>query len=258
VTLVATYGEGKPGQLVQLLSNIAECCRSEIRLADWIRPYDNAQIHATVMGMEGTRCGDSVVQENLRARLGDAGTAPPVNFEAMLEFFASSVSEVPVVVGGFRENDANPFDPGRAPFQRSFDIRSDGLIVAMGWPHANAAFTPCLIGLRKHLEAFNLVHKYHVRPQDQDNDLFFVVGEIDAGRWITASDSERTAAQEAINELVTECRRNLSERRFIFSLAPRDLYVVKYRRTSLAEVSFASRVTETDARTLLRLYVEPA
>jgi hypothetical protein len=258
VTLVATYGEEKPGQLGQLLSNIAECCRSEIRLADWIRPYDNAQVHATVMGMEGTRCGDSVVQENLRARLGDAGTAPPVNFEAMLEFFASSVSEVPVVVGGFRENDANPFDPGRAPFQRSFDIRSDGLIVAMGWPHANAAFAPCLIGLRKHLEAFNLVHKYHVRPQDQDNDLFFVVGEIDAGRWNTASDGERTAAQEAINELVTECRRNLSERRFSFSLAPRDLYVVKYRRTSLAEVSFASRVTEIDARTLLRLYVEPA
>jgi hypothetical protein len=107
------------------------------------------------------------------------------------------------------------------------------------------------------LEAFNLVHKYHVRPQDQDNDLFFVVGEIDAGRWNTASDGERTAAREAINELVTECRRILSKQRFSFSLAPRDLYVVRYRRTSLAEVSFASRVTEIDVRTLLGLYVEP-
>jgi hypothetical protein len=128
----------------------------------------------------------------------------------------------------------------------------------MGWPHTNAAFTPYLIDLRKDLEAFNLVHKYHVWPQDQDNDLFFVVGEIDAGRWKTASDSERTAAQEAINELVTECRQDLSERRFTFSFGPRDLYVVRYRRTSLAEVSFARRVTEIDVRTLLRLYVEPA
>ena len=258
VTLVAAYGEGKPDQLVQLLSNLAELCSSEMRLAGWIQLYDRAQIHATVVGLEGTRCGDAVVQENLKARLGDAGPAPPVNFEAMLEFFASSVSEVPAVVGGFRESDVNPFDPGRAPFERSFDIRSDGLIVAMGWPHTNAAFTPYLIGLRKYFESFNIVHKYHVRPQDQDNDLFFVVGEIDAERWKTASDDERTAAQEMINELVTECRRNLSERRFTFSLAPRDLYVVRYRRASLAEISFASRVTEIDVRTLLGLYVEPA
>jgi hypothetical protein len=258
VTLVAAYGEEKPDQLEQLLSDLAARCRSKIRLAGWIRRYESAQVHATVVGLEGTRCGDSVVQENLRARLGDAGPAPPVNFGAMLEFFASSVSEVPVVVGGFCENDVNPFDPGRAPFQRSFDIRSDGLIVAMGWPHTNAAFTPYLIGLRKYLEAFNLVHKYHVRPQDQDNDLFFVVGEIDAGRWKTASDGERTAAQETINELVTECRQDLSERRFTFSFGPRDLYVVRYRRTSLAEVSFASRVTEIDVRTLFGLYVEPA
>jgi hypothetical protein len=252
------YGEEKPDQLAQFLSNLAERCRSEKRLAGWVRLYDKAQIHATIVGLEGARCGDSVVQDNLRTRLGDATPAPPVNFGAMLEFFVSSVSEVPLVMGGFRANDINPFDPGHTPFQRSFDIRSDGLIVAMGWPHTNAAFTPYLIGLRKYLEAFNLVHKYHVRPQDQDNDLFFVVGEIDAGRWNTASHDERTAAQEAIDELVTECRQDLSERRFTFSLGPRDLYVVKYRCTSLAEVSFTKRVTEIDVQTLLGLYVEPA
>jgi hypothetical protein len=258
VTIVAVYGEEKPDQLAQFLSNLAERCRSEIRLAGWIRLYERAQIHATVVGLEGTRCGDSVVQENLRARLGDAGPALPVNFEAMLEYFKSSISEVPVVVGGFRENYINPFDPSRAPFQRSFDIRSDGLIVAMGWPHTNAAFTPYLVGLRKSLEALNLVHKYHIRPQDQDNDLFFVVGEIDAGRWKAASDDERNSAQGAINKLVTECRHDLSERRFTFSLGPRDFYVVRYRCTSLAKVSFARRVTEIDAQTLLGLYSEPA
>jgi len=257
VTLVAAYGDDKPDQLAQLLSNLAERCRSARRLAGWIRAYDRAQIHATIVGMEGTRRGDAVVQENLSARLGGAGQGPPVNIRAMLEFFASSVSEMPVVVGGFEEKDVNPFDPGRAPFQRSFDIRSDGLIVAMGWPYANAAFTPDLFGLRKSLEEFNLVHKYHVRPQDQDNDLFFVIGEIDAARWKAASDDERTATQESINELVAECRVDLSERRLNFSLRPRDLYVVKYRRTSLAEISFASRVTEIDARTLLGLYGEP-
>ena len=257
VTLVAAYGDDKPDQLAQVLSDLAERCRSAGRLAGWIRPYERAQIHATVVGLEGTRCGDSIHQENLGIRLGDAGPGPPVNFGAMLELFASSAFELPVVVGGFDEHDVNPFDPVRAPFQRSFDIRSDGLIVAMGWPHANGAFTPYLIGFRKYLETFNLVHKYHVRPQDQDNDLFFVIGEIDAERWEAASDDERTSAQEMINELVAECRQHLSERRSTFSLGPRDLSVVAYRRTSLADVSFASRVTEIDVRTLLGLYGVP-
>jgi hypothetical protein len=256
VTLVAAFGDQKPDQFIQLLSDLVERCEAETRLTGWIRLYPKAQIHATIVGLEGKRHDGSIVQENMSARLGGVGPGPPMNFAAFLKFFASYVFDVPMVVGGFGQDDVNPFDlnAGRNPFQRSFDIRSDGLLVAMGWPQAVGKFTPYMIGLRKYLETFNVVHKYHVRLQDQDNDLFFVVGEVDASRWGSASDSEREIVQEALNELVTDCQQHLSGRRYAFSLQTSDLYIVRYLRTSLEETSFVRPVTQTDVNTLVDLY----
>ena len=253
VTLVAVYGNEKPDQFVQLLSKIEESCKAEESLAGWIRLYKRAQVHATIVGLEGKRNGNSVVQENYSKRVGGDGPWPPINFKALLGYFSSSVSDVQMMVGGLGKESVNPFDHQK-PFQRSFDIRSDGLLVAMGWPRTNGRFTSHLIALRKDLEKFNVVHKYHIQPQAQDNDLFFVIGEVDADRWRSASTKERDHAQKAIDALATECRQILLENRYTFSLRPKDLYVVKYKLTSLESVCSASRVTEIDHNTLLNLY----
>ncbi len=256
VTLVAAYGNDKPDQFAQLLSDLKDYCGAATNLADWIHLYSKVQIHATVVGLEGKRYGDSIVQDNMSTRHGGPGPGAPMNFAAMLRFFRSWTSDVPVVVGGFESSVVNPFelDARRTPFLRSFDIRPDGLLVAMGWPYTDGTFMPHLIGLRKYLEAFNIVHKYHVRPQDQDNDLFFVVGEIDASRWESASAADRTSVQHAIDRLVEDCRQRLSKHPYAFSLRTTDLYVVKYLRTSLAEVSFAEQVSATSVSGLVSLY----
>ena len=113
---------------------------------------------------------------------------------------------------------------------------------------------PSLIGLRKYVETFNVVHKYHVRPQDQDNDLFFVVGEVDADRWDRSAQTERDTVQDEIDRFVLECRRELSTDRHAFAIAPRDFYLVRYGRTTLADVSFERRIVDVDGATFVSLY----
>jgi hypothetical protein len=260
VTLVAGYGSAKPQPFSQLLSDLRTCCAAIPDLTGWIEFYNQAQVHATIVGLEGKRSGDSIVQDNIRSRVGGTGPCPSMNIGGFLDFLGGPVSELAIVVGGFQQGAVNPFDrdPCHKPFQRSFDVRADGLLVAMGWPHSESGFMPSLIGLRKYLETFNIVHKYHLRPQDQDNDFFFVIGEVNAERWHTASQPEREATQKSIDRLVAQCRQALSSCQHRISFALRDFQLVNYAHTSLAGNSFSRRASEVDVDTFLRLYDPPA
>jgi hypothetical protein len=258
VTLVAGYGPNKPAAFSDLLSILRNACGTVSELTGWIRLYDDLQVHATIVGLEGKRSGDSISQDNLRSRIGGTGPWPPINIAGLLDFLAGPVSDVSIVVGGFQKNTVNPFDPARTPFERSFDVRRDGLLVAMGWPHTGESFSASLIGVRKYMEKFNVVHKYHVHPHDQDNDLFFVIGEVNAERWQVTPQPEQATIQSAIDRLVVSCRQALAKSQRTMSFRLRELQLVKYERTSLAQTSFARSVSDVDVQTFVGLYDHPA
>lgn len=258
VTLVAAYGNRKPKPFEMLLAELKKRCNATTIYSQWIRLYNDEQVHATIVGLEGDRCGDRVVQKNMQDRLGGIEHAPPMRLEGLVGFLRSPICGFDLAIGGFQKGDVNPFDPERKPYDRSFDIRSDGLIVAMGWPLTGALFMPHLINLRKNLEKFNVVHKYHIRTQDLDNDLFFVLGEIDVDKWKNASDNEREDVQKAIDDLVAQCRLDLSKQRYVFCLSASDLNVVKYRYRSLAEIIYAEQASRIRPATLLNLYPDCA
>ena len=44
--------------------------------------------------------------------------------------------------------------------ERSFTIRQDGLIVAIGWPITGGVIRPALLDFRKGAELFHIIHKY--------------------------------------------------------------------------------------------------
>ena len=61
---------------------------------------------------------------------------------------------------------------------------------------AGKPLAPLLLGLRKYVECFGVVHKWHTSPLSQDNYLLIVVGEVNYKAW----DADRERIQNALDE----------------------------------------------------------
>ena len=98
VTLVAAFGRQKPEPFTRLLSELKSRCSGSAVSRRWIRLYRDEQVHATIVGLEGERRGRSVVQKNIRERLGGASKAPPMDLEGLTEFLKSFVGTLDLAV----------------------------------------------------------------------------------------------------------------------------------------------------------------
>ena len=86
---------------------------------------------------------------------------------------------------------------GKTPYLRSFNFQAD-LAVMIGWPK-DAASRP-LHELRKRCQCRNVLHKYHARDTDIDDDLFLVIGSLQ--RQDDPADRHFETAEEALRELM--------------------------------------------------------
>lgn len=254
VTLVALYGAKKPTVFEELIQEVQS--RLVRGIGEWFSRYPMEQIHATVVGLEGQHDqAGRLVNENLADRLGRQRIAE-MDIEGLRSYFCES-SFWPILhqFGGFSPGDTNPHDD-RPPFERGFDIRENALAVMMGWPGlaTDRPFAPTLLRIRKYVETFGIVHKYHVRPQDKDNDLFFVVGSLDYERWAKASESERRECEESCTEVRSDIRAFLEEQPHFMKVDIKHLWIVKYKRTTLETVAFVRRICDVTLEELSDLY----
>jgi hypothetical protein len=173
-TLVAFYGE-KPEQLAALIDSVQSHARRLLGTA--FSPYPMDQVHATIAGLEGARdaAGELVNANYLSLR----GQGRVMELAGCLEHLRSSQA-LPFTVrfGGFEEHAVYPFaSRDEHPFARSFTVQ-DTRAVLMGWPVSGESYPATLGRLRRELEAFGVLHKYHASPDALDNDAFMVVGQI--------------------------------------------------------------------------------
>jgi hypothetical protein len=204
--------------------------------SDWIRLAPVDQIHATLIGMEARLDHGELVNKNW-----EGGEADEPVCSMDLDGFARYMQQVELPIqlqfGGFSPSADNPYDP-RPPFERSFTILPDGLIVVVGWPMLDGVIRPALLDFRKGAESFHIVHKYHKKEADRDNDAFLVLGVITPMPWdgragprhgyedFVAALSE---AQEAIRESLRTAPAEVALRR-------EHGCVVRYRSADLAGV----------------------
>ena len=82
-----------------------------------------------------------------------------------------------VRIGGFRPDLQIPFTSrGQHLAERTFCVQ-DKAFVLMGWPAVSLAGAGMpLDELRREMNTANVLHKYHARAIDVDNDLHLVVG----------------------------------------------------------------------------------
>jgi hypothetical protein len=174
LTLVSHYGS-KPPPFAALIEGLQRSLT--MQLGAGFIPYAIEQVHATIAGVEGTRTPGGIRNENFRRYRNEERH---VQFPSLLAFLRERFREFEVRVGGFSESAPHGFtSQGRTPFLRSFSIQGE-IAVAMGWPWQNLRSVSLLDQLRRKVQEFGILHKWHRTVTDVDNDFFFVLGKLNA------------------------------------------------------------------------------
>ena len=172
VSAVAFYGP-KTGALGELLAGVQALIAGHV--GDAFRPYSPEQVHATLIALNGVREGGAVVNEYLLAH---AGVRREMDLPRVMDILARwFATPLDVRVGGFRPGQPAPFTSrGRHLSERAFSVQ-DRAFVLMGWPAGSLAGAGRpLDELRREMNAAGVLHRYHARPSDVDDDLYLVVG----------------------------------------------------------------------------------
>jgi hypothetical protein len=190
-TIVALYGK-KPEHLHTLLND----CQNAVAgmLGHRFRKYDILQIHGTVVGLElEDREPDRFLNRNFKIRRDEEVN---MDFGGLLRFLRDG-GHVPfqLQVAGF-QNREYPFNSRvTRPFNRCFSLQGKNVVV-MGWPvrglpPTNAPSSPItsiqegwlypntLDSIRRGAQRYGVLHAYHGKPEDTDNDFFFRIGMVD-------------------------------------------------------------------------------
>ncbi len=174
ISAVAFYGP-KTGHRRDLLAGVQALVAKHV--GDDFRPYSLDQVHATLIALNGVRDPrtGAIVNEYL---LTHADVRQEMDLRRVMEILAGRFARpLRVRIGGFRPHQEVPFTSrGQHLSERSFSVQ-DHAFVLVGWPAVSlsGAGRP-LDELRREMNAANVLHRYHVRAADVDNDLHLVVG----------------------------------------------------------------------------------
>jgi hypothetical protein len=175
ISAVAFYGP-KTGRLREVLAGVQSVITEH--LGDAFLPYSAEQVHATLIALHGVRAGGTIVNEYLLAQ---EGVSREMDLPRVMDILARRfAAPLRVRIGGFRPDQAIPFTSrGQHLAERTFSVQ-DRAFVLVGWPADSLAGAGRTQGpldeLRREMNAAGVLHRYHVRPEDVDNDLHLVVG----------------------------------------------------------------------------------
>jgi hypothetical protein len=216
LTLVSHYGK-KPPECARRIAALQQSLAEAIGVG--FRPYDVEQVHGTIVGLEGVRLSGQIQNENFRRLRNEERL---VDFDGLLGFLRSPTAPgFSVQIGGFKPDlDYGFTSQGRNPFVRTFSIQGD-TAVAMGWPRFGGEFPPCLDQLRRDLQRFGILHKWHRSASDVDNDFFFVLGRFSG----PLPEERRAMVEQHVREL----------------LARHEPFLLPVNRDTLSFVAYADR-----------------
>ncbi|HEX6747541.1 MAG TPA: hypothetical protein VF092_09660 [Longimicrobium sp.] len=225
-TLVAFYGP-KPAEFLKLIRSAH--ARIAATLGDAFIPYAPEQVHATIVGLEGRRFADRIINQNY---LDHRGEIRLVNPQTVLMWAQGlELTAIVVRIGGYAAaRDYGFTSRGQHPYERSFAIRG-GIAVAMGWPA-----TPLRLDeIRREFGGIGALHKEHRAEQDVDDDFYFVLGRVD-----------ESAGSDLIERTQRDMREWLASTNIALIIDPAALSIVGYTDPCLPpETSCAFRVADT-------------
>jgi hypothetical protein len=245
ISAMAFYGP-KAGELREFLTRVQALIAEQVG-GDFV-PYTLDQVHATLIALDGVpdpRTG-AIVNE---AYLLHQGRAVRMDLPRAMDILAERFSSpLRVRLGGFLRDQEVPFTSrGQHPYERAFSVQ-DRAFVLIGWPAASlAGGGRPLDDLRRAMNAAGVLHRYHVRDTDVDNDLHLVVGHH-AG----APDSALARAESSV-------RGWLAGEPAEFGIGLGDVKVVASESRTMAPPLYVSEIPadETAMLALMSLAVQP-
>jgi hypothetical protein len=174
ISAVAFYGP-KAGPLREFLAGVQALVAEQV--GEDFRPYSLDQVHATLIALNGMRdpVTGAIVNEYY---LANAGAGIEMDLPRAMDILAARfATPVRVRIGGVLPGQQVPFTSrGRHPAERAFSVQGNAFVL-IGWPAASLAGAGRpLDELRRAMNAANVLHKYHRRDEDVDDDLYLVVG----------------------------------------------------------------------------------
>lgn len=172
VSAVALYGRKREpvrGYLAGLQELLAR------HVGEYFRPYSLEQIHATLIAFNQVAdpATGAIVNEYYLEHTG-AGLEMDAD-RAMRILSRHFARPLRIRFGGFRPGEPMPFlSRGQHLSERSFSVQGNAFVL-IGWPWPAEAGQP-LDRLRRDMNAANVLHRYHRRDGDIDDDFYLVVG----------------------------------------------------------------------------------
>ena len=231
LTLVAYYGK-KSAALATLIKTHQQ--ELTTRLGANFIPYELEQVHATIIGCEGTRDEQGIVSHWFTSLRGEMRY---IDFVGLIKYL-SQIPHLPleIVFGGYQSAQNYRFLSRRQhPRDRSFTIQTtatqdptnlQGIPVMLGWSMENNLITLAIDNLRRDCQQFNLLHKYHAKDSDLDNDLYLRLGTITG----VNSNALTTVGEQMIYQMQQIPPTKVS-------LSQDDLAIVDYQELSLPTTS---------------------
>jgi len=238
VSAVAWYGP-KSGRLREVLAGVQALIAEHV--GDDFRPYAPEQVHATLVALNGVRAGGAVVNEYF---LTQEGVRREMDLPRVMGILARRfAAPMRVRIGGFRPDQPAPFTSrGLHLSERTFSAQGRAFVL-MGWPADSlaAAGREPLDELRREMNAAGVLHRYHARPADVDNDLYLVVGHHDG------------APAGALARAVAAVRDELAARPADLAIARADVKIVAADSPTLAPPLYVSGIPAPAAEVLALL-----
>jgi hypothetical protein len=255
VTVVAFLGANRPelfDRYIHWLQGRVEYHLGQWIAGGWLRLVPPDQVHCTLFGLKADQ---GLVNRNLKKRwerLKANAPIPPMDLGGLTRFL-HELTFPTLQFGGFGPEAPNPYDT-RAPYDRGFDVRDDGLLVAIGWPVRWGVIQPALFNIRREIEQFHCVHKWHVDGLKPDNDGFLVLGELTARVW-QESASNQEAFARSLSNARDAIRHELARRPegFDVSLEEKHCNVVKYQTADMAHLLDIVALREVTGESLASL-----
>jgi hypothetical protein len=178
VSLVAYYGK-KPLALQQLILELQQLLQ-ETFATNFI-PYELEQVHATIIGCEGIKTEKGIINQWFYTLRNEVKY---INYPGLFDyFFKENILPLDIYFGGYNPNINYQFlSRTQHPSDRSFQLQKSAentlVPVLMGWSRENKVITPKIEQIRRDLQQFNCLHKYHQFSQDIDNDFYLRLGTI--------------------------------------------------------------------------------
>jgi hypothetical protein len=192
VSLVAFYGD-KPVALASLIQKLQTHLTNYQLLQDKFVPYQLAQVHGTIIGCEGWKTDAGVINQWFQQK---RQATKYIDFADLINYLNHQVN-LPITIrfGGYdRHTNYNFLSRSQHLYDRSFQLQSAEnntitIPVLIGWSWQDRTVTLAIDKLRRDLQQFNLLHKYHATPDDIDNDFYLRLGTIQADLTLSEIDA---------------------------------------------------------------------